>query len=327
MADYKSYSDCYLYKKYPLYQKRLMNAIMKDPVIDKTEDGFKDVIYEVKRTRVSDSLVRILNSTNTILLDCEDPLPRAFKVFCAKDIRSKTPTKKVFIDCTGVITRSANSSEFRTEDIKLVSYLVNSAVCMAYHKNVSLILRRGTLISKSTECFAKCFTFIIDYLVKVSIQESSKIKVMYLSAMYFLKSVLLMEDEQSRSLAKKIAGISDREASMMDILLDKFMNSSTKLKGEAANPFENIKTFISAMRGVMHFNDKVISTDMIVERWLAQFGPSTVFGLEYFPAFSAMITDAYNGGYLNQQKTIEKVCGSSMVDYSKEVLRFIDSIA
>lgn len=327
MADYKSYSDCYLYQKYPLYQKRLMDAIMKDPLIDKSTDSFKDVIYEVKRTRVSDALVKILNSTNTILLDCEIPLPRAFKVFCAKDIRSKSPTMKVFIDCTGVITKVASSAEYKVEDIKLVSYLVNSAVCMAYHKNVSLILRRGALIAKSAECFAKCFTFIIDYLTKVSIQESSKIKVLYLSAMYFLNGVLQLEDEKYRDLAKKIAGISDREASMMDILLDKYMNSSTKLSGKDASPFDNIKTFVAALRGVMHFSEKVISLDMIVERWLAQYGPSTVFGLEYFPAFSSMITDAYNGGYLNQQKTIEKVCGSSMVEYSKEVLRFIDSIA
>lgn len=326
MADYKSYSDCYLYQKYPLYQKRLMDAIMRDPIIDKSEDAFKDVIYEVRRTRVSDSLVKILNSTNTILLACENPLPRAFKVFCAKDLRSKTPTSKVFVDCTGVITKVAGEASYRVEDIKLVSYLVNSAVCMAYHKNASLITRRSAMISKSTECFAKCFTFIIDYLAKISIQESSKIKTLYLASMYFLYSVLELRDEKSRDLAKKIAGISDREASMMDILLDKFMNSSTKMKGKDADPFENIKTFISSMREVLHLNEKVISTDMIVEKWLAQFGPSTIFGLEYFPAFSAMITDAYNGGYLNQQKTIEKVCGSSMVEYSKEVLRFIDSI-
>jgi hypothetical protein len=49
--------------------------------------------------------------------------------------------------------------------------------------------------------------------------------------------------------------------------------------------------------------------------------------MEYFPAFSAMITDAYNGGYLNQQKTIEKVCGAEMVEYSKQVITLIGSIA
>lgn len=326
MADYKSYSDCYLYRKYPLYQKRLMDAIMKDPIIDKADPAFKDVIYEVKRTRVSDSLIKILNSTNVILLDCENPLPRAFKVFCAKDLRSKTPISKVFIDCTGVITKTASSAEYRTEDIKLISYLINSGVCMAYHKNPSLILRRSSMISKSTECFAKAFTFIIDYLAKVSIQESNKIKVMYLSSMYFLYGVLQLDGKKSRDLAKKISGLSDREATMIDILLDKFMTKSTGVTGKDASPFKDIKTFISALREVMHLSEKVIATDMIVEKWLAQYGPATIFGLEYFPAFSAMMTDAYNGGYLNQQKTIEKVCGSSMVEYAKEVLRFIDTI-
>ena len=60
---------------------------------------------------------------------------------------------------------------------------------------------------------------------------------------------------------------------------------------------------------------------------MRQFGPGTVFGLEYYPAFSAMITDAYVGGYLNNQKTIEKICGKDMVQYSKDVITMLGTIA
>lgn len=324
----KSYSDSYLYSKYPLYQKKLMDAIMQDPIIDKSTDQFQDVIYEVKRARVSDSLVRILTSTNTVLLDCEDPLPRVFKVFCAKDFKSKTPAQvKVFMDCTNVITKSADSKDFRVDEIKLISYLMNAAICMTYHKNYSLIIRRGAMITSSATCFAKCFTFIIDYLAKVSIQESNKVKVMYLSAMYFLEGVIQLDDmNRSREISKKIAAISDREATMLDILLEKSC-SGKHTTSKDIDPFENIKIFVTALREVMHFDKKTVTTDVVVEKWMTQFGPSTVFGLEYFPAFSAMMTDAYNGGYLNQQKTIEKICGTDMVEYSKQVINLISSIA
>ena len=58
---------------------------------------------------------------------------------------------------------------------------------------------------------------------------------------------------------------------------------------------------------------------------MQQFGPGTVFGLEYLPALSAMLTDAYSGGYLNQQKTIEKICADNMVEYNKSLFTMLDS--
>lgn len=323
----KSYSDSYLYAKYPKYEKTLMDAIMKDPLIDKTSNEFQDVIYEVKRMRmISEPLVRILTSKNTMLLDCDNPLPRTFKVFASRDPKSKDTSEiKIFIDCTNVIERRDKTGDYKVDDVKLLSYLMNGAICMVYHKNASLILRRSDLIQSATTCFAKLFTFIIDYLAKVSIQESNKIKVLYLSAMYFLEGMLRMDNpNQSSKMAKKIAGISEREANMIDILLDKACNSG---KGAKQDPYENIKVFISTLADVMHLNDKVITLDTIVEKWMQQYGPGTVFGMEYFPAFSAMITDAYNGGYLNQQKTIEKVCGTDMVDYAKQVISLIGTIA
>ena len=33
-----------------------------------------------------------------------------------------------------------------------------------------------------------------------------------------------------------------------------------------------------------------------------------------------MITDAYCGAYINNQKTIEKICGKNLITYSKAIL-------
>ena len=50
------------------------------------------------------------------------------------------------------------------------------------------------------------------------------------------------------------------------------------------------------------------------------YGPATIFGAEYVPALITMITDAFCGVYLNNQKTIEKVLGTSLVSYGKYII-------
>ena len=53
------------------------------------------------------------------------------------------------------------------------------------------------------------------------------------------------------------------------------------------------------------------------------YGPGTLFALEYYPALAATITDAYCGAYLNNQKTIEKICGRDMIEFAKQVIYHI----
>ena len=321
----KTYTDAYLYTKYPIYTQKLMNAITKDPIIDKKSDAFKDVIYEIKRARVSGSLMTILNSDNVVLLDCEEPLPRPFKVFAAKDFKSPDKKIKIFIDCTNVITKSKTSSDFIINESKLISFLINAGVTMIYHKIPEKLLTKDNLIYEATTCFSKLFTQIIDYLLKISIQESSKLRVLYISSIYFLKGILNYDEDRAKSIAQKIAGISDRECTILDVLIDKASNPKG-LSKEPIDPFGDINIFIKSMRDILHFNPKAISTDIVVERWMQMYGPSTVFGLEYFPALSSIITDAYIGAFLNSQKTIETVCKTNMVTYSKAILSLIESI-
>lgn len=320
----KTYNDTYLYRKYPLYNKMLTDAIVKDPILDKKEEKFQDVIYEVKRSRISESLVRVLTSNNVILLDCVKPLPRTFKVFCAKDFKGKVPNElKIYMDVSNVITTNPSSTDYNVDITKLVSFLINAMVTMVYHKKYKVISTKNSLKEYSASCFSKCFTHIIDYLTKVSIQESNKIKVLYLSSLYYLESVMCLDDdERCRTISRKIAGISDREAVLFDISIEK---SSIDKNGKTMDPFTNIKTFIELIRNIMHF-DK-LTTDIVIEKWMQLYGYGTVFGLEYYPAFSAMLTDAYVGGYLNIQKTIETVCGKDMIEYSKEILHTTDGVA
>ena len=329
MKELKSYSDSYFYKQYPKYQKLLLDAIMTDPLIDKATEEFKGVILYLKHQRTDEALLRILNSTNTVLLDCDVPLPRTFKVFCAKEMKGRDRGKiKVFIDASACIVKDPKHGDYNVNETALVSYLMNAGVSMIYHKNFDILRRRANMNITITKCFANCFTHIIDFLVKISIQESKKIQVTYLSAMYFLMGILQLDNEnKARDIAMKVADISKNEAILLEDAIEKACRKHSDIKEKDLNPYENIKIFVNSLRDAMHLNPKAVSLDIIVERWMMQFGPGTVFGLEYFPAFSAMITDAYVGGYLNNQKTIEKICGKDMVQYSKDVITMLGSIA
>ena len=109
----------------------------------------------------------------------------------------------------------------------------------------------------------------------------------------------------------RIANIESREAQIVDIQIDQ-------------NSFANINTFVATLTTIFKLKD--FSVDMLVGKWMQFFGTGTVFALEFFPAFSTMLTDAYVGGYINQQLTIEKITGQSMVKFTKQILQIGDGV-
>jgi hypothetical protein len=303
----KTYADCFQYKKYPQYGAILLDSIMRSDRIDKESKEFEDVIYEVKRTHVNSSLLKVLTSKNTQLILPPSPLPKPFKVFCAKDAKEDKNTVKVFIDCSNVIRSDTNGYKV-SEDI-LISYLINAEVAMIYTMKPSIILGNSKLRELGATCFANLFTHIVDYVGKISIIEYARDKCLYLSARYYLTNILMLDNENSiRDISRKIAGITEMKENTYDFIIGR----------KEKNPFSDIKEFTALIRET--FKLEGLNTDLIVDKWMYLYGQGTSFSLEYFPAFSAMLTDAYSGAYINNQKTIDKICGKNMIEYSKSVI-------
>ena len=84
------------------------------------------------------------------------------------------------------------------------------------------------------------------------------------------------------------------------------------------NDFATIKLFIEKLADMIKVPG--LKIDNVVDKWMYLYGVNTIFALEYFPALSAMLTDAYIGAYINNQKTIEKVVGNILVKYTKTVI-------
>lgn len=307
----KTYAATYLYSKYSEYEKQLFNFIMSGEEIDKSTEDFEDIRYEVKKRQVSNSLIKVLNSKQVVLMTNQNPLPKAFKVFCAKDIKGSNKNKmKIFIDCTNILDRDEDSGRYKCRGNSIdifISYLVSAMHTYIYYADESRISNNSKVISVGAQAFAQLFTYVVDYVCKISSMPSVKNKCMYMAALYYISNILGKDHttEGSRKVAKKISGLSDREAGIVDI----------QLKSES---MLNIKYFVESVSEILHLSK--LSLDVVVERWMSVFGTGTVFALELFPAFASMITDTYVGAYLNNQRTIEKICGTTMPEFTKVLL-------
>lgn len=299
----KTYADCYLYNKYPIYNKVLFDAIMSDNFIDKGVDSFNEIIYDVKRTRVNDHIIQVLQSKKTVLLLPDKSLPNTFTTFVAKDPRANKELR-LFIDCTNCIIPEKDG--YRVNDTRLLSHLISGYYNMKYSVQGDPMMGRDRELAAI--CWSKLFVYLIDYLAKISVVNGAKDKCIYLSSRYFLEGICKVESGRAREVARKISGITEIKENTYNFMTEK----------HGFDAFQELRQFTELVK--KQFSITKLTTDIVVEKWMFLFGTGTVFALEYLPAFITMMTDAYVGSFINNQKTIEKVCGKTMIEYSKNMI-------
>ena len=301
----KKLSDSYLYGVGG-YEKNLYKFFVQSKVLDKTLPGFDEIKYDVKRGQTSTALVKVFESNNVIFLDNTTALPRAFKVFAASDIKSGDRKTKIFIDVTGVIEFNNGKYMIKPSNLdKFVSYLMSALAYLIYYADSSKITNNTTLTVHGTKAFAELFAYVIDAL-RVGGVDKLRAKCLYLSAVYYQVNLLQKDFNDSVSnRAKQISGLSTRDIEMMEMQLE-------------TDTFKDIYHFIQTISKVIRAEG--LKLDNFVEKWWFVFGGGTQFAMELYPAFSTVITNAYCGGYLNNQKVIEKILGRTLVDYSVALL-------
>lgn len=232
-------------------------------------------------------------SKNVILCVSDTtPLNTQFRVICARDPKFKSNTDyKIFIDCTGLIIMDKDGSyKCRNIDI-LISHIVNAMTTMIYHKAENQVLSTQ-LISDTMEAFCNLFTHIIDYLAKISVIPSSKSKCQFLSCMYFTENIIQKEfNNNYQHIAGRITNLSEREQEMIMAQCDE-------------KDFESIKSFVEKLADLIKV--PALKVDNVIDKWMYLYGSNTVFAIEYYPALSAMLTDAYCGAYINNQKQLKR---------------------
>lgn len=302
----KRLSDSYLYGVSD-YEKNLYKFFVQSKVLDKTEDGFEDIRYDVKRGQNSTALMKVFDSNNVVFLTNTVALPRSFKVFAASDIKSGDNKTKIFIDVTGVIKLINGKYVVTRNDLdKLVSYLMSALAYLIYYADADRIINNTRLLDTGSKAFAELFTYAIDSL-RVGGVDRLREKCLYLGSIYYQVSILRKDFTDSvTNRAKKISGLSTRDIEILEVSLD-------------GNTFKDIFHFVQTISRVIRAEG--LKLDNFIEKWLFVFGPGTQFATELYPAFSSMVTNAYCGGYLNNQKVIEKILGRTLVEYSVALLQ------
>lgn len=307
----KTYSDTYFYREYNQYDKKLLDFILNAQRIDTRSDLFADIVYDVKRRKVSDSLVKILQSPNTILgiNPSGEPLPKAFKVFVAKDVKNDKKSK-VFIDVTGLV-RNPNGTYICDKVEWLIAYLINAMVSFIYATPSveNKITGNASICKDGGAAFVALFSAVLDRLYKISTVRELRLKIEYIIAVYWQINILGKDQTKSMDSIKGVAinmvGIEPRWAEI----------TSAAFKPE---DFKDIKSFIMALQA--NFRLEGLNIAVFADRWMQSYGVGTIFGTEFFPAFSQIMTNAYVGGYIDNQATIEKATGQHMVAFTKDIL-------
>lgn len=300
----KTYADAVTYKKYPEYEKNILDFIMSSERIDKESDRFHWVIEDVKRMQSTAVISRVLAMDNVVLCMHRRELPKALKVFVASDIKQGRDPK-VFIDVTGLMEIKDGFYRCRKIDT-LCTYLLAAAMMAVYHAEPERILRNSVLVNTSTACYVSMFTHVLDYL-RVSGFAENRIKISYIVAMFFMCSMLgLDRNETTKNIAIKIAKGDRKNIHAYEYYYNE-------------EDFQNIETFVSVLAET--FKLKGLTADVFLERWVWQYGQGTQFGAELFVPFSKVLTDAYCGSYVNHHQTIEKCCGRDMVTYTTSLIR------
>lgn len=311
----KTYAQTYLFKQYAEYEKKMYEFIIQAERIDVNSNEFADILYDFKRRNISNGLLKVITSENIILgINNGKALPKAFKVFTAKDVKEDKNKYKVFIDVTDCI--EFKNGQYKCNKLEwLISYIINAMTSYIYTVVENKLTGNASLLKDGGDAFVRCFSYIIDRMYKISTVQQLRHRVEYAAALYYQVNILGKNLEKNydsiKANAIKITDIDTKDAQIVDIMIND-------------KDFLNIETFLEALARIFSFKDLKVAN--VVDLWMKAFGTGTVFAMEYFPAFSAMMTNTYVGGYIDQQMTIEKIAGTSMVSFTKTILQIGASV-
>lgn len=307
----KDLKDTLLYKAYPHYGTQMFKFVMECERIDTKSEEFADIAFDIKRRNVSSALPKVLTSANVVIGISEGKaLPKAFKVFVSEDPRDTSKRPKVFIDVSECVDKV--NGVYTCRHIEwLISYLVASMSSYLYELAPERLINNQVIVRDGAAAYSKLFSYILDRAYKTTTLKGVRKRVEYMCALYYQANLLGKNYNDPRQydtmavVAMKVAGIDRREAQATEALMPD-------------NVFDDLNIFLENI-GLI-FGLKKLSTSGFVDDWMYAFGTGTTFAIEYFPAFSMMMTNTYLGGFIDQQLTIEKITGQNMVTFTKKVI-------
>jgi len=311
----KTFANTYIYSKKDengkTTEQELVNYILKSSQartrINKNSTAFVPVANMVKERQKTAVLYRMLMNPDVVLAisPTGKELPSSFKVFESVDLASSNKRKRIFIDCTGLI--SYEDGYFKCKEIdKLCTYLFNAVVIGTYYEDNLKIVNNSQIVKSATWCFTKMFCAVLDQMRVVNYSEN-RLKIAYIAACYFSYALLQKDVDSCTVVAANAAEIDVKTAKAYNVYFNE------------EEDFKSIDTFITYLSKM--FSLKGLDTGVYINKWLLMYGNGSLYALELLPSFLTVITSAYSGAYVNRQNIIESICGKELVTLSEALLR------
>jgi len=309
----RNYNDTFLFSlpgEMKKHHDHITEFILKsDRIINKKADNFASVREDVKRYQKSSVIYSTLLRDDVILCLNDVEMPAAFKVFLAKDQKSKG-LKRVFIDVSGIIELK-NGSYICKNVQKLITYLFQAITWLLYEFEPEALMNNSNITLYSTDCFVKMFDYILGYFRFYGFADN-RAKIDYLAALYFMVTILDKDDDQyTHQVAAKLTGV------------DQSLTNSYSLYYEKEDLL-NIDSFITMLTET--FKLKGLTTEVFISRWMNNCGTGTQFAPELFQAFCNMMIASYCGAYIVNQKSIDTQCGTSEIKLCTSILKLGESL-
>lgn len=301
----KNLDSSFLYGKGD-YGKKIYEFLMKSSRVDKSIQGFDDIRYTVKRNQYTSCLSVLLDNANVVLMMNPIPMPRALKVFAAKDIKEDGKTK-VFIDVSEIIQFKNNEYVLKNSDTNIfISYLAAALHSLLYYSDAAYVINNTTMSESGLNAYAKLVSNVIDYM-RIGGVDKVRNKVLYLAAMFYQINMQAKDDTESvYNKATKISGLNRKETELIDVQV-------------TLAAYDNINTLVDAIAKVIKVDS--LKIDNFIDKWIFLYGSGTQFAADVYTSFANMLIYAYVGAYINNQKQIEKFAGKEMADFTNALFR------
>lgn len=301
----RNFDDSLFYEK-GKYGSLLYETIIKADRIDKTSPAFEDVRYTIKRNQYTSSLPKVLDSRNVVLLLPNIPMPRSLKVFTQVDVKEDRKLK-VFVDCSGYIKYVDGVYVIPNDAVRpMVALLVNALNSLIYYSAPTRIINNTQMLNAGTSAFAKLAANIVDYM-RIGSATNIRQKILYISALYYQMIILGKEySDSAKTRAIKISGLSASDCDVLETI-------------SHIIDIKDVETYVNSMSRAI--NTPALKLDNFLDKWTWLYGSGTQFALELYPAFGALLTNAYLISGFNKQQQIEKIAGRDMVDFTNALFR------
>ena len=311
----KTYRDSYLYNAKlnsrdndnpaKRNNQAIMDFIIKShKVEDKKSDSFRGIVEEVKRQQTSSILYTVLMMNNVKICINQYEMPRAFKVFDAKD-PSNNYQPAVFIDATGIIEFKNGYYVCKKIDV-LCAYLFNALIYLLYRYYPQKLVNNSSIVNTALECYVAMVHNNIEYMGIPGYSANRK-KVAYVTGLFFLTNMMSKElDQYNKNIAGKLAGLSATEIRAYELYLDEIS-------------FVDINEFITTISNT--FKLKGLTLEVFISKWMYYYGTGMHYASELLTSFLCLIVNAYTGCYIVGQRQVERSCGDSMVKLSNAIIK------